>query len=120
MNIKQIFEKIINLLTGKTSNERKELPVASSDNPKEVSTRRRGFFNSLGNGIPVKETPDLEGTYNKALEGYREDFKKVERLMAEMQLRANNIQIGEQIDDPIEAAKKAKENYIEKCHLKVF
>ena len=113
MNIKQIFEKIINLLTGKTSNERKELPVASSDNPKEVSTRRRGFFNSLGNGIPEREKQDLEETYNKALEDYSEDFKKVERLMAEMQLLANNIQIGEQIDDPIEAAKKAKENYIE-------
>lgn len=115
MNIKQIFEKIINLLTGKTSNERKELPVASSDNPKEVSTRKRGFFNSLGNGIPVQETPDLEGTYNTALEDYRIVFEKIEILFAKMQLLANNIQIEEQIDDPIEAAKIEKENYIQKA-----
>lgn len=112
MNIKQIFEKIINLLTGKTSNERKELPIASSNGQNGVS-QRRVFVDSIGKGIPEREKQDLEKDYNTALEDYRIVFEKIEILFAKMQLLANNIQIEEQIDDPIEAAKIEKENYIQ-------
>lgn len=113
MNIKQIFERVIYFFTGKTSNERKQLPIETSNSPKEILQSRGFFSDSLGNGIPKQETTNLEKDYNTALENYNEVFKEIEKLIAEMQILANEqIQIGEQIHDPIEYAKIEKDNHI--------